>query len=119
MRRGKNRSPEPLRLGAEATGLTGSRGGVGYRITSMFCSGSSHPSRGKAMAAAELAEGPVTFEEVAVYFTESEWDLLDPAQRALYRDVMQENYENVTLLAANVSTLPLSSPSQRLAKITR
>lgn len=48
----------------------------------------------------------MTFEDVAVYFSQDEWSLLNEAQRRLYCDVMLENFALISSLG---KTLPLSS----------
>ncbi|KAM4028404.1 uncharacterized protein ACNLHF_023768 isoform 2-T2 [Anomaloglossus baeobatrachus] len=43
-------------------------------------------------------EDKVTFEDVAIYFSKEEWELLGEEDKALYREVMSDNYQSLISL---------------------
>ncbi|KAK9405305.1 zinc finger protein [Crotalus adamanteus] len=55
-------------------------------------------------AAGSSAQGPVSFEEVAIHFTSEEWLLLDPNQKVLHQEVMLETSRIVTSLVGDQDT---------------
>nr|XP_033788331.1 endochitinase A-like isoform X2 [Geotrypetes seraphini] len=64
-------------------------------------------------AAGASAQMQVEFEDIAVSFSQEEWEYLDEGQKELYREVMKENYETLISLGSPTFTPKIISYIER------
>ncbi|XP_053144810.1 zinc finger protein ZFP2-like [Hemicordylus capensis] len=91
---------------------------MGGEMTNRLHSRPSFYDGAEAVAGPSPDQGLVSFEEVAVCFSEEEWALLHPGQRALHREVMEENSGHLAWLGNQRKNRKKGEASRRKPKET-